>query len=142
DVNNWQQQNQTSTWLAQADQAAASGTASGLGNAIAIARQVPPGSNRYPEANNRINRWGWALLTQAETIARTDPGRAIALAQQIPAQSEAHSSAQARIRSWGAAPAPAPAPALQESFELVPATPEAAIEEAESAAPAPAPVDE
>lgn len=133
DVSNWQQQNQTGTWLTQADQSAASGTASGLGNAIAIARQVPQSSNRYGDADRRINRWSWALLSQAENIARTDPGRAVALAQQIPTQSEAYSSAQARIREWQAVQT-APTPA---QLELVPAEPDNITDPA----PAPSPIE-
>ena len=136
DVGNWQQQNQANTWLTQADQAAATGTASGLGNAIAIARQVPQSSNRYTEAIARINRWSWALLSQAENIARTDPGRAITLVQQIPAQSEAYSQAQARLRYWRAAQTPV----TPSQIDLVPASPEDVVEP--ELAPAPAPSDE
>ena len=80
--------------------AAASGDADGLSNAIDIASRVPAGSDSRARADSQINRWSWDLLRQAEATANRNIETAITLASRIPEGAEAYASAQVRIGNW------------------------------------------
>ena len=100
DINRWQVQENGRTRLGEAVNAAASGDANSLANAIDIAARVPAGSDSRDRAVNQINRWSWDLLRQAEATANRNLETAITLASRIPAQAEAYDSAQVRISNW------------------------------------------
>ncbi|MEO1621630.1 MAG: chromosome segregation ATPase [Cyanobacteria bacterium J06632_3] len=100
DISRWQVQENGRTRLGEAVNAAASGDANSLANAIDIAARVPAGSDSRDRAVNQINRWSWDLLRQAEATANRNLETAITLASRIPAQAEAYDSAQVRISNW------------------------------------------
>jgi hypothetical protein len=86
--------------LQQAYDLAQTGTAAALNQAIALALNVPEGSDRWSEAQNSANQWSWEILQQAEAEAGRNRSLAIQLAQQVPARTEAYAAAQLRIRDW------------------------------------------
>ncbi|MEL6262825.1 MAG: chromosome segregation ATPase [Cyanobacteria bacterium J06626_6] len=100
DIGRWQLQENGRQRLGEAVNAAASGDAEGLSNAINIASRVPAGSDSRARADSQINRWSWDLLRQAEATANRNLETAITLASRIPAEAEAYASAQVRIGNW------------------------------------------
>ena len=100
DIAGWQAQEDGRLRLSEAVNAASSGSAEALAEAITIAQRVPAQSISRARADRQINRWSWDLLSRAETVARDNLRSAIALAERIPASSEAYSAAQIRIGTW------------------------------------------
>ncbi|MEL6603535.1 MAG: chromosome segregation ATPase [Cyanobacteria bacterium J06614_10] len=100
DIGRWQLQENGRQRLGEAVNAAASGDADGLSNAIDIASRVPAGSDSRARADSQINRWSWDLLRQAEATANRNLETAITLASRIPEGAEAYASAQVRIGNW------------------------------------------
>jgi uncharacterized caspase-like protein len=76
--------------------------ASKFGQAIADARQIPPDSPSYEEAQRSITRWSLAILDIARGRANQGEfGGAIAAAALVaPDQSEVYQLAQQKIQSW------------------------------------------
>jgi hypothetical protein len=100
DIAAWQAQENGRLRLNEAINAASSGSADALSNAIDIALRVPAGSDSRSRADSQIDNWSWDLLAQAEEAANRNVETAIALAGRIPSQAEAYDSAQGRIGDW------------------------------------------
>ena len=75
-------------------------TAQNLGQAIAIADQVPANSELRAEANLLIRQWSQDLLTLAQNQADKDLVNAITIARKIPPSSEFYQQAQRLIQGW------------------------------------------
>ena len=75
-------------------------TAQNLGQAMAIADQVPANSELRAEANLLIRQWSQDLLTLAQNQADKDLVNAITIARKIPPSSEFYQQAQRLIQGW------------------------------------------
>ncbi len=100
DIAGWQSQEDGRLRLSEAVNAASSGSAEALAEAIKIAQRVPAQSSSRARTDSQINRWSWDLLSQAEAISAQNLGNAISLAGRIPSSAEAYSAAQIRITTW------------------------------------------
>lgn len=117
----WQTELDGQRNLAQAQQAASSGTVDGIVSGIRAANQVPRNSSSYSQSLQLVDELSNALLQAAGQAANSDLRQAIELAKKIPQNANNYGLAQEQIRSWRAIlypPAPAPLP------EPVPAQPE------------------
>ncbi|NER80412.1 MAG: chromosome segregation ATPase [Leptolyngbya sp. SIO1D8] len=99
-ISDWQDQQQSAQSYQQAFYTAQTGNFEDLVQAIELAQSVPEESADWPQAQQAVNEWSWALLAMAETAAEQDVSEAIAIASQIPPRTEAYATAQLNLREW------------------------------------------
>lgn len=99
-LDQWRQQTEGETLLAQAESLSDIGTPANLADAIQLTRRVPRSSSSWFEANRFGNQWSQDLLRIARQTAADDMERAIAIASLIPAETAAYETAQEAIALW------------------------------------------
>ncbi|MGB3616037.1 MAG: hypothetical protein WBA10_19755 [Elainellaceae cyanobacterium] len=102
-LDQWRQQTEGETLLAQAESLSNTGTPANLADAIQLTRRVPRSSASWFEANRSGNQWSQDLLRIARQTADDDIEQAIGIARLIPSDTAAYNTAQESIVLWQAA---------------------------------------
>lgn len=123
-IRRWRRELRARQNLQQANQLAATGTAEGLTQAIALVTNISTKTDAGVQRTELLERWSYQLLSLATDQANN--GRyleAIRLAESVSPESTAYSSARSQIQGWRNILQPPAPPPIVESTPLSPESP-------------------
>ncbi|MDJ0543048.1 MAG: chromosome segregation ATPase [Microcystis sp. M53601_WE4] len=123
-IRRWRRELRARQNLQQANQLAATGTAEGLTQAIALVTNISTKTDAGVQRTELLERWSYQLLSLATEQANN--GRyleAIRLAESVSPESTAYSSARSQIQGWRNILQPPAPPPIVESTPLSPESP-------------------
>ena len=123
-IRRWRRELRARQNLQQANQLAATGTAEGLTQAIALVTNISTKTDAGVQRTELLERWSYQLLSLATDLANN--GRyleAIRLAESVSPESTAYSSARSQIQGWRNILQPPAPPPIVESTPLSPESP-------------------
>ena len=123
-IRRWRRELRARQNLQQANQLAATGTAEGLTQAIALVTNISTKTDAGVQRTELLERWSYQLLSLATDLANNGSYlEAIRLAESVSPESTAYSSARSRIRGWRNILQPPAPPPIVESTPLSPESP-------------------
>ncbi|BBH40090.1 hypothetical protein myaer102_26370 [Microcystis viridis NIES-102] len=123
-IRRWRRELRARQNLQQANQLAATGTAEGLTQAIALVTNISTKTDAGVQRTELLERWSYQLLSLATDQANN--GRyleAIRLAESVSPESTAYSSARSQMQGWRNILQPPAPPPIVESTPLSPESP-------------------
>ena len=123
-IRRWRRELRARQNLQQANQLAATGTAEGLTQAIALVTNISTKTDAGVQRTELLERWSYQLLSLA--TAQANNGRyleAIRLAESVSRESTAYSSARSQMQGWRNILQPPAPPPIVESTPLSPESP-------------------
>jgi hypothetical protein len=123
-IRRWRRELRARQNLQQANQLAATGTAEGLTQAIALVTNISTQTDAGVQRTELLERWSYQLLSLA--TAQANNGRyleAIRLAESVSRESTAYSSARSQMQGWRNILQPPAPPPIVESTPLSPESP-------------------
>ena len=123
-IRRWRRELRARQNLQQANQLAATGTAEGLTQAIALVTNISTKTDAGVQRTELLERWSYQLLSLATDQANNGSYlEAIRLAESVSPESTAYSSARSQIRGWRNILQPPAPPPIVESTPLSPESP-------------------